>query len=414
MDAREKRAWWLVAIMFVEMFFVHGAFIILPVYMIPIERAFGWNRLRSSTLQTFAGFSMGAIGMPLVGWLIDFLDAQIVMSAGVVVLSAGFILAALAHSYAALAVSYFLIGLGDAAATLSPCAEVVSNWFEPRRRGLALGLALAGMSVGGMVLYIVVNRVIYSWGWRASYAVVPLPIIVLILPLVIWKVRTRPLQSAVAGSAASILPGAELGEAMRGRAFWLIAVCQFTFNLTLAATTAHTIPYITGAGYGRTVAVRAFGIATGLAGVGKVIMGWLADRISGRTALALDLFGNAIGVSMLLFVGYEIVLVGWTVVWGLTIIAPLSLIPLVITECYGLKRLGSLIGLLYMFSALGGALGPVSMGWLYVHTQTYRYGFEILATLLIFAAICALGCKPRHPEVPVAARAHTGAAVGVG
>jgi MFS family permease len=403
MNARERQAWWLVTILFVEMFFVHGAYIILPLYMVPVEKALHWNRVRSSSLQTVWGLSLGAVGMPIVGWLMDFVDARIVMTAGILLLSAGFALAAQAHSYAELITAYFLIGVGDAGATLTPCAVVVSNWFRPERRGTAMGLALAGMSAGGMVLYIVVNRLIEAWGWRAGYGVIPIPIILLILPLVIWKVRSRPgaVGEIRTSSAPAASSGVDIGQALRTRSFWLVAIAQFTYQLTLGATTAHSIPYLTSAGFSRNVAVRAFGIATGLAGVGKIIMGWLADRITGRIALSIDLIGNAMGVAILLFISYRFMLASWTIVWGLTIIAPLSLIPLVLIDCFGLKRLGSLIGLLYLFAALGGMMGPISLGWLYVHRHSYRLGFEILVSLLIFSGICALGCTaPRELAVP--------------
>lgn len=396
MDSNQKRAWWLVAILFAEMFFVHGAFIILPLYMVPMEQALHWNRIRSSSLQTVSMLSMGAIGMPVAGWLLDWIDASVVLTGGILLLSGGFILAALSHSYVQLLIAYFLIGVGDAAASFVPCAVVVSNWFGQKRRGVAMGLALAGMSVGGMVLFIVVNRIIKSWGWRLGYGVIPFPILAIILPLVLWQVRSRPPGAAVKTTSDELpegAPGFEIGEALRTRAFWLLAFVQFTYQIGLGAIVAHSIPFLSTHGYSRTVAVRAFGIATGLAGVGKVLMGWIADRTNGRVTLSMDLLVNAIGVALLFTVSNTLMLVLWDIVWGLTIIAPLALIPLVVIDCFGLKRLGSLVGFLYFFSAIGGAIGPVSMGWLYVRNHhSYTMGVEIVIVVMIISGLSALGC----------------------
>jgi MFS family permease len=405
MDAQQKKAWSLVATLFVEMFFVHGAYIILPLYLVPVEKAMRWTRVRSSSLNTVAAFSTAAVGMPITGWLIDLIDARFVMTAGILFLSAGFVMASQAHSFAPLAFAYFLIGVGDAASTVSPCAVVVSNWFPPERRGTAIGIALAGMSAGGMVLYIVVDRFIALWGWRVGYAVMPVPIILLILPLVLWQIRSRPRAAERSASSAPLdLPGVEVAQALRLRSFWLLGFVQFVFQLAVFATVTHAIPYLTSAGFSRTIAVRVLGIATGLAGLGKILMGLLADRVTAHVALSLDLLINALGVVLMLFVAHRFMLVSWTVVWGVTIIAPLALTPIVVTECFGLKRLGSLLGLLSLFAALGGLCGPMPMGWLYDHLHSYRFGLEIVAGLLIIAGISALGCTPTEQSLTAQAK----------
>jgi len=53
----------------------------MPLYTIPVEKALGWTRVESASLQTVSRLSLGAGGITLIGWLIDFLDARTVMAA---------------------------------------------------------------------------------------------------------------------------------------------------------------------------------------------------------------------------------------------------------------------------------------------------------------------------------------------
>src|SRR5260370_12254830 len=109
------------------------------------------------------------------------------MSAGAAMAGFGFIIASLAHSYPVMIAAYLLIGLGIGAATLLPCSMVIANWFGARR-GLAMGLAMAGTSAGGMVMTLVSDHTIRWAGWRAGFVLLAVLALLGVLPTVLLLV----------------------------------------------------------------------------------------------------------------------------------------------------------------------------------------------------------------------------------
>jgi MFS family permease len=73
---------------------------------------------------------------------------------------------------------YLLVGIGIAAGTVLPGALVLANWFTARR-GMAMGIANAGSTTGGMVMTLVAGYAIRHWGWRAAYLTLGLPMLVI-------------------------------------------------------------------------------------------------------------------------------------------------------------------------------------------------------------------------------------------
>ena len=81
-------------------------------------------------------------------------------------------------------------------ATLLPAALVVANWFQVKR-GMAMGVAIAGVSAGGMIMVQVAAAVIQAGGWRDAYTALALPVLLVVFPLVLLVVRTRPPEVSV-------------------------------------------------------------------------------------------------------------------------------------------------------------------------------------------------------------------------
>jgi MFS family permease len=403
-------AWALIAVLFFTLFFIFGAgYNTAGVFFTPVIRTFGWSRARLSTLQTALALAAG-VSAPLVGWILDRIEARFVMAVGAVVAGVGFVAASLAYSYGAMVAAYLLIGLGVGAATLLPCSMVIANWFGARR-GLAMGLTMAGTSVGGMVMTLVSDRAIRLMGWRLGYLVLATPVLVVVVPLVLLVVRTRPQRgqdSAVAQTAAT-LPGMEVGAALSSRSFWMLAAATLCFAVAVSGTNLHTVPYLIGVGYAPARAAFVLSLMLACGGMGKLLIGWIADRSGARPALAAALLGMALGISLLKGARHEIELIGFVMAYGITFGGPLALLPLVMAESLGLKRFGSLYGLIGFFHTMGSAAGPIIAGRVFDLDGSYSYAFEAFVILLIIGSAAALACAPLPTEhtapSPAAARA---------
>jgi MFS family permease len=160
------------------------------------------------------------------------LTREFPITGGATLTAASLLFASQANSYFPLLLSCFLAGLGVGMATLLPISLVIADWFR-EKRGIAMGVAIAGVSAGGMVMVQVAAAAIRAGGWRAGYVALALPILLIAVPLTVIVVRTRPPDGARRAAtmqpqeeALSNLPeleGFSLAEAVGMRSFWLVA-----------------------------------------------------------------------------------------------------------------------------------------------------------------------------------------------
>jgi MFS family permease len=151
---------------------------------------------------------------------------------------------------------------------------VLANWFEDRR-GLAMGIAISGTTVGGMIMTLVASSVILGWGWRSAYIALGLPMVVIVVPLLAVTVRSRPpgaVKLSVAESADR-LEGFETLEALHARSFWMLVVANLCFGFAAAGAVVHMVAYLEGVGYRPGSAALAMSVFFGCAAMGKVGMG---------------------------------------------------------------------------------------------------------------------------------------------
>ncbi len=399
MTKQDRTAWMLAGALFLALFFIWGvAYDCFPILLPSVLRQFHLSKEQIGNVPAAQALAALVVG-PLVGWLLDRIPAQIVMSVGAVLTAIGIVMMARAGSFHGVLVGSVVTGVGLSASTILPATMVISNWFG-ERRGTALGLTTAGMELGGMVIAIVAGHLDAVYGWRFAYAVLAIPLVVIVAPLYLIFVRTRPEQPAQSASIAkpsatefmSSLPGLELNEALRTRAFWMLVVLQFCFTFAVGGSFIHLVQYLISTGYTLGAGTMVVGFSLGLALIGKPAMGVLGDRIGGKNALALCLLLSAANTAFLLLARMFWVLVIFTVVGGLTGSAPIALGPLVQVETLGLKRYGSIAGLLGITFTLGAMMGPPIVGKLADVTGSYTVSFEVCALVAFIGAVASFLC----------------------
>ena len=410
MTNQERQGWRIVASLFVVLFLVWGGGVNTGAVFFPaLLKYFGWSRAHLSTLGSAGAIAGGLVG-PLVGWLLDRYEARRVMVGGTIVAALAFLLASRANSYLPLLIANLVIAVGVAASTVIPCSLIVSSWFG-ERRGLALGVTFAGTSLGGMGMTIASNYAIAAGGWRTGYVMLALPMILIVIPLVILTVRSRPIPQISADELRSLppLPGLEIAEAIRTRSFWLISAAQFLYACSIAGAGLHLIAYLIGIGYKAAFAAGVLSAIFFLTSIGKLAMGLFADRVSARMALSINFAVSMFGMAMLLGAAHSSALLGYVIFYGLTVGAPLVLMPMVMAESLGIRRLGSVMGITGMFATAGAAIGPVLAGHIFDVSGSYDAAFGVFVAMWFAAAVSIFACRPlsaaQSQLAPVAATA---------
>jgi MFS family permease len=401
MTQRERRGWVIVAILFAALFLIAGSGAnTFGIFLPALLKAFPhWSRAKVALLPSALFFSWGVTVIP-VGWLLDRVEARLLMIFGAIAAGGAFLIASRSNSFSPMLAAYLLLGLGISIGTLAPSAFVLANWFEARR-GLAMGITMAGTTAGGMAMTLVANHVISGAGWRTAYVALGVPMIVVVVPLTALVVRSRPLRpSAVAqpsmtvAQGANFLEGFEAPEALRTRSFWMLVVAHFCFGLMVVGMVVHIIAYLESLGYKASGAALAMSALFGLGGLGKVIMGYVADRIGARMALAADFAAIAVAFLLVFGAARVFVLIVFILTFGIATAAPVALLPLLVAESLGRRRYGVLAALTGIAGTMGAVVGPVIAGRIFDITGGYAAAFDLFILADAVAALATFVCQP--------------------
>ena len=379
----------------------------LGYFYTPWIREFGWSHARVAVTTTAFLFAQGAVS-PIVGWLLDRIPAQIVMTAAAVAVIIGYLWGSTLHSFVPMVAAFALIGGGVSASTYVPAMMVAANWAT-ERRGLALGIVLAGAAMGGTVLAPVFEVILVHYGWRAAMVCLTAPMIFIGIPIILVMVRTRPATGARSvKEEAATLPGLDLGPALVSMPFWMLVVTEFIYNVGYQGFVHHLMTYYIGAGFQPERAALILGLLTLFTVVGAISLGGFADRRGIRTVLIAALVGLAAGITIVL--GAESKNFGSffacasMVGAGTSVGASATLLPAILAETLGLRRYGTLWGIIRLLGWIGGGLGPLVTGQIFDRTGTYALGFEFCAICMLIGACTAAMIRPAEGVVaqPVA------------
>ena len=391
MESKGRR-WWIVAVAAFGLStspgqFAYGAF---SLFIQPLEQEFGWARADMSLALTLFTLCL-AVTLPFIGRLVDRHGSRRVLAPSMLVLgiglcSLGWWLEAL---WILLAV-YVLLGVLGAGANSPPYMRTVSAWFD-RRRGLAIGAAMAGAGLGYAYVPPMVRYINDTHGWRFSFLALGAIIIFVATPLVALFLRDPPMAEAAAksdgGEGAARPPGETAGDTWReatGRGVFWMLICVFALlSFSLYGMLAHFKPMLSEMGIPGAEAGWIAGMVGIAVMVSRVVIGYLIDRIfAPRVALVVFLLSSAgmVALSSGNAPGFAIPA---ALLLGLSMGAEIDLLAYLAGRYFGLRSFAVIYGLLFSAFLTGTALGPWAYGAAYDAHGSYA------SMLLIGAGCCA-------------------------
>ncbi len=397
MTGAERQGWVIVASLFASLFFVVGSNDTFGIFLTPLVKEFGWSRAQVSLLFTGESLALG-VSATFIGWLLDRIDARWVIGGGALLSGGCYLAAASVHSFIPLFVIFLLIGVGLAAAAFLPTSVVISNWFDSNR-GMAMGLAMAGEPIGASIIAILVSYAISHGGWRFGFIAVALPMVFIVAPLAFLLVRGHPPGRAhTIAEHRETLSGLEVRQAIGTRSFWMLMVAWLCWGYSFGGPFTHLVAYLTGLGYSPGQAALAFSIMMGFLAVGYFTIGRAADRAGARITVAMVFAVTALMQIILLGAAHVALLVIFIIGNGLVIEVAQVILPMVLADSLGLKRFGSLTGLMWFPLCVGVAIGPWVTGKIFDLIGSYTLGFELSAGAALLGAIATLATLPREYE----------------
>jgi MFS family permease len=129
--------------------------------------------------------------------------------------------------------------------------------------------------------------------------------------------------------------------------------------------------------------------------VGRLLMGWLADRIARKHVMILIYLLIAFSIPLLFMADRPAAMYAFAVLFGLGLGGEYMIIPLMAAELFGVRVLGRLLGVILTADGVAEATSPMLIGYLRDRTGSYDLGFVVLIGIALAGTI-AIGMLPRR------------------
>jgi MFS family permease len=340
---------------------------------------------------------VSAILAPVGGWVADRWGVRPAMIAGALLLAAGFWGYSAIDSITDVYLLRVVTGASLAGAGLVICVTIVSRWFVTHR-GLALGVMLAGTSLGNALVPQLATWLIGERGWRAALPVLALLPLAL-LPLMLFVVKEWPeriglapyggLPAARPGAPATTAPGSEFRDALRTANFWLIGLAAFCTFYSILGLSGNLFLHMQDLGFDPATAARAFLPLFVMGLVGKLGAGLLTEVLPRKVVFALCLGLMLAGAILLTTLSTRLL---WPGLWifGLGWGANYTMLQALVADVFGARSLGKILGAITVIDATGGALGPWITGLLFDLHHDYQLSFGLMSVLVTIAFCAAM------------------------
>lgn len=348
------------------------------IFLKPLATEFAWSREAVSVAFGIAALAVAACSPPL-GWLLDRYPARRIILPCLTIFGCAFASLSLLtrHLWHLYAVFLILGIVGNGTAHLA-YSRVLTTWFQARR-GVAFSILLGGGALGAMVLPPLAEALIRAVGWRASFAILGLAVLVIGLPCG-WRVRERFRPARSVSTAAA---GLSVSEGVRSRIFWIIIAELFLISISQNGAITHLAALLTDRGIAPENAAFAVSAMGGAILGGRLITGWLLDRFF-APRVAVCLFALSALGTFLLASAHSLALgIGSAALIGFGMGGEGDVTPYLLSRYFGVRSFSTLYGFTWTAYAIAGAAGPIIMGRAFDATGSYR-------TLLLQLAVATL------------------------
>jgi len=385
-----------------------GSLYAWSVFVGPLEKEFGWKRADTSTVFTIA-VVVFALTFILAGRLQDKIGPLPISLTGGILVSLGFFLCAYTNSLTYLFVSFGVIGgLGNGFGYATPI-PVMAKWF-PDRRGLAVGLAVAGYG-GGSAIFgpLTASYLLPAYGWRTSFQI--LGVIFLVMTVFgAFLLKNPPAgyrpagwTPAPASKSAATTYEFTPGEMVQTPAFYFMWVAYALGCSAGLMVISQLVPFAKSVGIPST-SLAAMGLVVGAVGnaSGRILSGWMSDALGRINVLRLMIAISMVGMPILYMVGDNVAalfLIVFVIYWCYG--TQLSVNGAACSDFWGTKNAGINYGLLFTAWGVAGIIGPRIGGYFYTQTHSYKSAFMWAAGLAAVALVCEMLAK--RPAAPKAA-----------
>jgi MFS family permease len=374
----------------------------LPLYYDFMVREFGWSRTLVTSGNALSKLVVGPLFGFIAGSIVDRFGPRRMMMVGI--LMAGGALVGLG-AISALWMFYFFYlfnALGYVCGGPLPNQVLLSRWFD-RTRGKAMGVAYLGIGIGGALVPLLSHWLTQQFGWRMSLQLLGALVVVVALPLA-FMVQEQPAGKPPVQTAADLAP---VRPVLGQPAFYLLALGSMASIAAVGGTNQHLKLFMTlDSGYSQGGASQIISLVLTFSIVGRLLMGWLADRAPRKHVMLLIYLLVASAIPLQFFSSSPVMMYVFAALFGIGLGGEYMIIPLMAAELFGVAVLGRVMGIILTADGVAEATAPMLAGYLRDVTGSYHSGFVVLVVTAL-AGAAAISLLPRGrvtatAETPIA------------
>jgi MFS family permease len=354
----------------------------LPFYYDFMVRQFGWTRGEVTSGNALSKLIIGPLFGFLAGWLVDRFGPRRLLMAGI--LMAGIALVGLGHVFTLAGFYFFYMfnALGYVCGGPLPAQVLVSRWFD-KARGKAMGIAYLGIGFGGAVVPLLSAALAERFGWRIAIETIGALIVIIAFPLA-YFVKESP-DGARAGPA---LPPPSSLAAFKSGAFYLLTAGSMCSIAALAGVQQNLKLFLSvDQHFSQSNAARVLSLVLAFSIVGRLLMGYLADRIPTKYVMLLIYFLLAGSIPLLFLRQSPSAIYIFAAIFGIGLGGDYMVIPLMTAEIFGVEVLGRLMGVILTAGGVAEAASPWMIGRLRDSRGSYSLGFLLLVGITLAGAL---------------------------
>ena len=378
------------------------------VYLHEVVAANGWTTgLVSGAVTMF--YLVSALLLMPVGIAIKRYGPRPIVALGGVALAGGVI--GIGHAAAPWQayLAFLFMGIGWAGLSTTAVATTLAPWFD-KHQGRAVSIAALGASVGGIIGVPALLFGIARIGFASTAIVAGCFAIAVVLPLAAFVLRNRPqelglfpdgLPSRRVATAIDTpdwtLAGALSTPALRSvmATFGIGMMVQIGFLTHQVTLLAQSVD--------RVAVSMAVSATAASALAGRLALARFADELDARVTTAVALLVAAASLGAMGLFPVPSVLIGASIVFGLTVGQVTTLSPIIVRREFGAQAFGLVFGAAACGIQLATALGPALYGFLHDAFGSYApaligaSGLDVAAAAVVIAGRRNIAALP-HDE----------------
>ena len=380
----------VLAVCFLIMVLVYGTQYCFGVFFKPMIADFGWSR--AATSGPFALYSIvGGLLAVISGRLSDRLGSRVIITIGSLIFGLGFLLTSRIHNLWQLYLFFGVIAAAGFSTIYAPLVATLTRWF-PQKRGLMAGIGISGIGFGIAVIPVLASAIIVAESWRISMLIIG--IICLVLTLLLAQLIKEAPQPA---NIQSVYPETQVrkatafqeltfGQALKTAQFWLFFIAWACYGFYFQIAPVHIVPYATDIGMSVTAAATVLTVI-GLVGTGaRIIIGFSGDHFGNKSVVVFSFAALTAAFSILAASQSIWVLYVFGILYGCFSGLGVLLGP-ILTEFFGFRSLGVIVGGMMLAFALGGAVSPPLSGAIFDITGSYQLAFIACGLLALVSTV---------------------------